>query len=352
VRELKGEGRFDWRLRVITFQLSGEVLGRTRFTFSPLGEVALSLRLLGRPHLAHLHARWLQLTRSRLSGVDLPLLLAVAPPGKWIASCLIPIAESARVTIEEQLTDLTHLSPGELMADLAQTWGDRPRPAPLTKLMEAGARGPGILAEKLWEYWAAAIAPHWPRICAVLEADVAFRVGAMAERGLFALLDDLHAEAAVQGHDLLVNKPHHAGASYRATQLILTPSVFGYPSLVVEDGEPGVFSLTYPAHGVGRTWEGLEPPDHEPANQLAALVGRTRAAILERAAVPVTTTQLARELGQSPGSVSEHLTVLKANGLLCSRRTGRSVLYWQTPLAQSMISTQRASATLRPGSIS
>jgi DNA-binding transcriptional ArsR family regulator len=50
----------------------------------------------------------------------------------------------------------------------------------------------------------------------------------------------------------------------------------------------------------------------------------------------------------SPGSVSEHLTVLKANGLLASRRTGRSVLYWQTPLAQSMISTQRSSATLRP----
>jgi DNA-binding transcriptional ArsR family regulator len=337
---------------VITFQLSGEVLGRTRFAFSPLGEVTLSLRLLGRPHLNHLHARWLHLTRSRLSGVDLPLLLAVAPPGKWIPPCLVPIADTARVTIEDQLTDLTHLSPARLMADLAGTWGDRPRPPCLTELLDAGPRGPGILAEKLWEYWTAAIAPHWPRICAVLEADVAFRVGALAERGLFALLDDLHAEATVQGHDLLVNKPHHADATYRATRLILTPSVFGYPNLAVEDGEAGVFGLTYPAHGVGRAWEGLEPPDHEPDNQLAALFGRTRAAILERAAVPVTTTQMARELGQSPGSVSEHLTVLKANGLLCSRRTGRSVLYWQTPLAQSMISTQRTSATLGPGTIS
>jgi hypothetical protein len=183
---------------VITFQLSGEVLGRTRFTFSPLGEVTLSLRLLGRPQLTHLHARWLRLTRSRLSGVDLPLLLAVAPPGKWIPSCLTPIADTARVTIEDQLTDITHLSPEELMAELAQPWGDRARPAPLTDLLGAGPRGPGILAEKLWEYWTAAIAPHWPRICAVLEADVAFRMGAMAERGLFALLDDLHTEATVR----------------------------------------------------------------------------------------------------------------------------------------------------------
>jgi hypothetical protein len=108
---------------VITFQLSGEVLGRTRFTFSPMSEVALSLRLLGRPHLTHLHGRWLRLTRSRLSGVDLPLLLAVAPPGKWIPSCLIPIADTARVTIEEQLPDLTRLSPEGLMADLAPDLG-------------------------------------------------------------------------------------------------------------------------------------------------------------------------------------------------------------------------------------
>jgi hypothetical protein len=106
---------------VITFRLSSEVLGRTRFAFSPLSEATLSLRLLGRPHLTHLHARWLHLTRGRLSGVDLPLLLAVAPPGKWIPPCLIPIADTARVTIEDQLTDLTHLSPARLKADLAET---------------------------------------------------------------------------------------------------------------------------------------------------------------------------------------------------------------------------------------
>src|ERR1700722_5148951 len=41
-----GRSRVDRRQRVITFQLSGEVLGRTRFAFSPLSEVTLSLRLL------------------------------------------------------------------------------------------------------------------------------------------------------------------------------------------------------------------------------------------------------------------------------------------------------------------
>jgi DNA-binding transcriptional ArsR family regulator len=78
--------------------------------------------------------------------------------------------------------------------------------------------------------------------------------------------------------------------------------------------------------------------DDEP---LAALLGRTRAAILEMTAVPLSTTQIAHELGQSPGSVNQHLSVLRGSGLVVSRRSGRSVLYRQTPLAQSMIAAQQ-----------
>jgi len=58
-------------------------------------------------------------------------------------------------------------------------------------------------------------------------------------------------------------------------------------------------------------------------------------------AVPLSTTQIAHELGQSPGSVNQHLSVLRGSGLVVSRRSGRSVLYRQTPLAQSMIAAQQ-----------
>ena len=46
-------------------------------------------------------------------------------------------------------------------------------------------------------------------------------------------------------------------------------------------------------------------------------------------------------VGQSPGSVNQHLSVLRGSGLVVSRRSGRSVLYRQTPLAQSMIAAQQ-----------
>jgi DNA-binding transcriptional ArsR family regulator len=51
--------------------------------------------------------------------------------------------------------------------------------------------------------------------------------------------------------------------------------------------------------------------------------------------------QLARELQQSPASVNEHLAVLRNAGLLTSRRSGRSVLYRQTPLAEYIVNAQQ-----------
>ena len=72
------------------------------------------------------------------------------------------------------------------------------------------------------------------------------------------------------------------------------------------------------------------------------LIGRTRAAILRRLDVPMTTTQVARDLHQSPSTVSEHLTVLRGNGLLISWRAGRGVLYRRTPLASSLMAASEA----------
>lgn len=51
----------------------------------------------------------------------------------------------------------------------------------------------------------------------------------------------------------------------------------------------------------------------------------------------MSTTELVRDLRQSSATVSRHLTVLRDSGLASSWRTGRVVLYQQTPLAASLI---------------
>jgi DNA-binding transcriptional ArsR family regulator len=119
------------------------------------------------------------------------------------------------------------------------------------------------------------------------------------------------------------------------------PSVFTWPNLIIGHEAPDEFSLIYAARGVGRVWEGL-PSTASPMGDLDTLIGRTRAAILFRLDVPMTTTQLARDLHQSPSTVSEHLTVLRGNGLLISWRAGRGVLYRRTPLASSLVAASEA----------
>ncbi|HVD22572.1 MAG TPA: DUF5937 family protein [Lapillicoccus sp.] len=334
---------------MITYVLTTDVLGNTRFSFSPLAEATLSLRLIGCPHPTHIHAPWLRSVRNRLDGVDLELLLAVAPSGKWVADCLMPAPSGPQVTIEEQLRELAQISAAEMGRDLQEVWQDEPAvPRRLRELVRTGAHGPQQLAETLWDYWDAALEPFWNKICAVLEDDVFHRVAAQMNSGLFALLEDLHPEVSLDGNLLHVDKPHHTSATYHGRELDLTPSVFAWPGLILRDGQDDRFGLTYAARGVARVWEGLSVMNQIDDDPLAALLGRTRAAILEMTSVPMSTTQIARELGQSAGSVSQHLSVLRGSGLVVSRRSGRSVLYSQTSLAQSMIAVQEV---VRPGAV-
>jgi len=205
-----------------------------------------------------------------------------------------------------------------------------------------------VLAEAIWDYWDAVIAPHWPRMCGVLEGDVSHRLTRLVSDGLFGLLADLHPDVALDGHLLNIDKPQHATARFTASEMTLVPSVFVWPTVVLDDGVEGTFAVTYPARGVGQLWEGLGEMITSDGDSLANLLGRTRAAVLGLTAVPTSTTAIAHELGQSPSTISQHLSVLREAGLVDARRSGKSVLYSQTPLAISVAKAQEARAKWRP----
>jgi len=52
---------------------------------------------------------------------------------------------------------------------------------------------------------------------------------------------------------------------------------------------------------------------------------------------PRSTTELARALDLSPGSVSQHLSVLRDAGLVHGHRVGRAVLYLRSPTGESLV---------------
>lgn len=324
---------------MIRFRLSPDVLGTVRLAISPLVEVGASLRLLTSPRPPAVHRRWLRRVSAELGRVDLELLLAVAPPDGPPLAAMFPPARG-RATIEQQMIMLAGTPAGPILDDLVRIWSGQPRPRSVRRLIEAGPAAPRLLADAVAGYWVIALAPYWHRMLAVLEDDLAYRSNRSASGGLFSLLGDLHPEVSLDGAVLNIDKPRYPDATYDGHHLTLVPSIFLGPALVL-DHEADAFELTYPARGVGRVWEELtdQPAADDP---LAALIGSSRSAILQQLVIPLSTTQLARRLEQSPATVSRHLSILRDSGMVVSWRSGRSMLYRRTALAGSLVRGQRA----------
>jgi DNA-binding transcriptional ArsR family regulator len=328
---------------VIEFRLSVEALGRSRFAYSPLAEVACSLRALWPSEIGVVLQPWRRAVEKRISSKELALLRGICPPGGLAPSFMFAASNDPKITIESQLEALAELSPEQLSADLLDVWRDQPVPRDVANLLQkTPATAARRIADALQAYCSAAVSPYWSRIRGVIEDDVAYRAAQILSGGLYDLLADLHPEVTLRGSTLLIDKPHHHGV-YRDGELTLIPSVFVWPNLIISHDTPGHFELYYAARGVANVWgEGADSADVDP---LAALLGRTRAAILASVSVPMSTTQLAGDLGQSPATVNGHLAVLRRGGLVAARRSGRMVLYSRTSLGSSVV----AAAGLQEG---
>lgn len=331
---------------MITIRLTPDVLGRVRFAFSPLAEVGASLKLLADPPSMHLHDPWLRRVRGALSEPDLDLLLAVCPPGPGAPSFLFARASTMSTTFEQQVTEVASLPADHVRDEVLRAWGGTRPPVSARRLL--GADGPPLLADALTRYWTAAVEPWWERMRGVLEDDLAYRSALTSQSGLYRLLNDLHSDVVVEGDTLTINRPYATDRRLGGLVLTLVPSVFAWPGLFVDDdGES--FAVTYTARGAGRVWEDVNPKDLSWA--VAALLGRSRSAILTLLGVPMSTTQVARVLEQSPAAVNRHLSILRDSGMVVSWRSGRNILYRRTALAVSVLAGPRAAGPRGPARI-
>lgn len=321
---------------MIGVRLTGADVGRIRFTHSPLIEVTGSLWMLSSRQVRPLHRAWYDDTRGKLRRIDLALLAAVVPARPVLAAFLLPGASGPATTIDEQLRGVSRLPADELRRQVEDVWQDDPLPPKARELISDGPAGPPRLAEAFSEYWSIALQPYWPQLRAVYDDDVAFRATTLARSGVSALLTDLHPQISVNDDVIWIDKPSDRRQGLPAGGLLLVPSAFAWPNLIFEHGDHGTASLTYGVRGVANVWgpDKRMPTDDAP---LASLLGRTRAAILVSLTIPQTTTELALKLMVSAASVSQHLSVLRRNGLVTSWRKGRSVLYRHTALATSMV---------------
>jgi hypothetical protein len=128
--------------------------------------------------------------------------------------------------------------------------------------------------------------------------------------------------------------PYEVTADLGGRGLLLVPSAFTWPRPAVSVEPPWQPFLVYPARGVGALWE---PERTTPPRALAALLGARRASVLGALDAPRSTTELARALELSAGSVSQHLSVLREAGLVHGHRVGRSVLYARSERGEALL---------------
>jgi len=224
--------------------------------------------------------------------------------------------------------------PERVRFELRRAYEGRALPAVLEPLLRDPARELPALADLVRGYWEHALAPHWPRIRAVLEGDILYRARQLADGGAQALFADIHPEVSFVDDTLRIAMPHDVAADLGGRGMVFVPSAFTWPRPATAVEPPYAPFLVYPARGIGALWEPERPT---PARALAALLGPRRATVLVALEAPRSTTELARALELSPGSVSQHLSVLRDAGLVHGHRVGRAVLYARSEKGESLV---------------
>jgi DNA-binding transcriptional ArsR family regulator len=283
-----------------------------------------------------LHLPWVEEVRGRVGDLDLLPLLALLPPDGYIPDFIAPPPLSPLMGIEDELERVRATPAAQVRKELAlfkAQHGDR-LPAAAEPLRRHPEREVPRLADTMAEYWRRAVAPHWPRILALLSADLRYRAIRLTEAGPAALFDDLHPTVSFEGGWLHIDQPWQGTVELGGKGLLLVPTVFSWQRPSVIAIEPWQPTVIYPARGVSLLWE----PEHEAPAELAALIGATRARILAALDAPQSTTELAARLGVSAGGVSQHLRVLADAHLVARTRERRVVLYARTAVGDQLAS--------------
>jgi len=330
---------------MIELRLTAEDVAQLRFGISPLSEALTSLAVLHWPGVHPQYRRWVTATEARIRHLDRELLLVLAPPGAARAS--LPLGDAdTKTTIGHQLQAVADCPPELISAELELIWRGRLMPAAGRRVIAEGPAGARRIADLLASYWDLALAPYWPAIRGVIEAEIARGARRVAEGGIRALLTDLHFCYEPTDDGVRVVSPDanwRVDATGRGT--LLVPSVFTWPQGTVDTGLNGPPSLIYGPRHIGNLWDTVGIGGN--GEPLKDLLGRSRAVILRSLVAPKSTTELARDLQQSPAAVNAHLSTLVSCGLATSWRSGRYVLYQSTPLAARLIETTDES-TIQP----
>ncbi|MCM0675081.1 winged helix-turn-helix domain-containing protein [Micromonospora phytophila] len=322
---------------MLTLHLNATDLSRTVVRSVPsvgLELAAAGQRLFLPSAPQHLEA-WRARTRAALRPVMRPYL-DLCRLAWWLPDFLTPIGAGGdfaavldRVLATPSATLHAELRPRVDAGDLPPRVGELAADAPAVRQR---------LRAAMVAFHAVAVAPYRAEIDAAVHADRAARghtlVDAGIDRVLRTLSPYLHWSSSGGSYRLSYECAYGTDLDVAPTGrgVTLVPSYF-LPQPCVLDDPDGPMILAYPIERTRRELTTGAP--------LADLLGRTRAAVLGAVADGRGTTQVARDVGVSAASASQHTAVLRSAGLITTHRTGSAVLHSLTPLGEHLLRAAR-----------
>jgi DNA-binding transcriptional ArsR family regulator len=326
---------------VITYRFGHDDLLRTRFAISPLMELSGSIQAFREPEQHAVHAPWAAWARERITGVEWDLLdVVIGRNVAWYPDFLSPPPREPQARLEAELRRVLETDPAQVAHELALAYPDGV-PAAGRPLVDDPAAGMARLVGQMRAWWDALLAPHWDRILAMLEAEIAQRGRRLADVGPAAAFADV--DAAVVWRDGRVEVASRAvrDIALGGRGLLLVPAAFAWPDVWPMTDPPWQPAIVYAPRGVAELWA-PEDAGADATAPLGDLLGARRAEILLALGRPTGTLELARRLGASPAGVSAHLRVLRRAGLVLGRRDGRAVLYGRTRAGDALVAATAA----------
>jgi DNA-binding transcriptional ArsR family regulator len=313
---------------VLRVQFSAEDLLRTRFATAPapLLELALGLATLQRGEATF--DGWRRQVDAQLPRSARRLLQLVPPSGAG-PMFLDPISDG----IDDGLDAVRAMPMGFVRRELRRICAaGRPITPWIRALYEGDRAAWDLLADAVRAGHRAVIAPSWARVWKSFRAEIAWRGRMIAEQGMQASLETLYPGSRWQDSTLLIDVDATFTVRPGGHGVTLLPSALWNGRPMISRHPDGTALIVYAALTPLPLVD--ESPTQDP---LADLLGRTRAAVLSMTVDGRTTTELARDLGISAASASEHARTLRRAGLLVTERAGKAVRHTRTSLGDRLL---------------
>ncbi|WP_018349191.1 ArsR/SmtB family transcription factor [Longispora albida] len=329
----------------VTLRFGPADLLRTRFAVSPAFETIAAIRLTAPGESPGHHERWLHAARQRLGGLDLRPVTVLQPRRGYSPDFLAPPPGGPATTIGEDLARIAATPPEQARAEISRALAGTPG-ASDSELGRSLLGDPAAVLTQLTglirNAWHAMVEPVWPRVRALLDADISHQSRRLAEGGLGRLLTELHPTLSWHDGVLTRSRGDDEHRDLRGEGVVLMPSCFKWDQVLVVLDEPWQPTVIYPARGIGALWE---PVAGTADAALAKLLGTTRANILSGLTEPASTTAIAYRYALAPATVSQHLTVLRDAGMVAGARHRYEIRYRRTELGDAVVAARAATLT-------